>query len=99
MTYTPDTERGMKVAKGIALVGGVEIEPGHALHDGRGEAWSYVSVTRLPEGNSTGRIFVERECGHVKEDGDCEGAYWCQGMERREFFPSVFPDVEIKPEG
>lgn len=84
------------MSKGIALLGGVEIEPGHLLDDGRGEMWSYVSVTRLPEGNSSGRIFVERECGHEKLNGDCEGAYWCRGMDRREFFPHVFPGIEIR---
>jgi hypothetical protein len=75
----------------------VEIDPGFKLDDGRGGTWSYVSVTRLPEGNSSGRIYVERPCGHVREDSECMGAYWCKGVERREFFPHVFDGIEIKP--
>jgi hypothetical protein len=91
--------REKRVKKGIALLNGAPVKPGDILRSNRGEEWAYISVTRLPEGASTGRVYMGRECGHVKEDGECVDAHWCKGVWRQEFFPSVFPGIEIRVEG
>lgn len=82
---------------GDALFGGVAIDPGFELKSFRGETWTFRSVTRLPGGGSTGKVLVDRPCGHEREDGECLDAFWCRGVESHEFFPSVFDLLEIKP--
>lgn len=60
---------------------GQEVKPGDVIPDFRGDKWRFVGITRLPNGASTGRVYVE----------DLEGSKW-----KQEFFPSVF-DLIIVP--
>lgn len=77
--------------KAAALFGGVEIDPGFKLMDSRETEWEFVMVTKAPDigGPSSGKVLVKRPCDHEKVDGECDGPYWCRGIEQREFFPSV----------
>lgn len=60
---------------------GQEISQGTVIRDFRGDAWTYLGITRVPNGASTGRVYAE-------STGD--SAY------KAELFPSVF-DLVIVP--
>lgn len=60
---------------------GHEVKPGDCLRDHHGDPWTYVGITRVPNGASTGRVYVE----------GCDDRTY-----RAEFFPSVF-DLVIIP--
>lgn len=60
---------------------GREIKQGEVLKDHLGGSWTFIGITRVPNGASTGRVYVE---------GSGERAY------KAEFFPSVFDLVIVK---
>lgn len=65
---------------------GERVERGEVMdHDG----WVYVGVDRPAYGNSSGRVAVVRPCPDAV-DGECVHMWHRGGVERREFFPSVF---------
>lgn len=60
---------------------GDEINQGQVIKDFRGDAWRFIGITRVPNGASTGRVYVE---------GMGERTY------KSEFFPSVFDLVIVE---
>ncbi|UQA91647.1 hypothetical protein [Streptomyces halobius] len=55
----------------------------------RGEEWRLDAISRLPEGNSMGRVLVSRECPECR--GKEHVVSWHRDeREQREFLPSVF---------
>lgn len=64
------------------------VQKGDLIESFRGETWTFESASRPAEGNSTGRVLVSAACG----DGvtPCAHMWHTDGIERREFFPSVF---------
>lgn len=54
---------------------GSEVKSGETIYDFRGEPWVFAGITRVPNGASTGRVYV---------DGAPVNNY------KSEFFPSVF---------
>lgn len=73
------------------------VSAGEEVTDFRGEKWTFDRVSRLPGGNSQGKVLASRPCGHTAQDHGPKGrVYWCTGQERRELYPSVF-DLVIQP--
>lgn len=68
--------------------GGIRLQAGDLLHGSRGDTWTFDRVSRPAYGNSTGRVQVSAACG----DGitPCTHRWHPDGIETREFFPSVF---------
>lgn len=64
------------------------VEPGTLVESFRGETWTFDGVSRLANGNSTGRVAVSAACG----DGitPCAHMWHRDGIERAEYYPSVF---------
>lgn len=60
---------------------GTEVNPEDTIYDFRGEPWTYLGITRVPNGASSGRVYVESAS---------DSTY------KSEFFPSVF-DLVIVP--
>ena len=63
---------------------GRQITQGDLLQGSRDETWTFEGVGRPAEGNSTGRVAVSAACE------DCDHFWHRDGIEQREFFPSVF---------
>ncbi|MFI1796604.1 hypothetical protein ACH427_04490 [Streptomyces sp. NPDC020379] len=64
------------------------IQPGQEVIDFRGDKAVFLFVSKLPVGNSGGKIIIGRPCTHTKEH------YWCrcadnEGLDQRECNPSV----------
>lgn len=57
---------------------------GDLVESFRGETWTFEGVSREARGNSSGRVLVSAACE------DCTHPWHRDGIERREFFPSVF---------
>lgn len=75
------------------LPGQDHVISGETLISFRGETWVFKGVSRKAYGNSTGRVLVERFCpgGHAVGFGwECSHFWHENGIETREFFPSVF---------
>lgn len=69
------------------------LKTGDVVYSFRGEAWSFVRVSREAAGNSTGRVQVERFCpdGHAVGNGwECDHSWHRGGIETGEYYPSVF---------
>lgn len=62
---------------------GEVIDPGTDVETFRGETWRFECISRTPDGASTGRVLLSAAC-----EG-CTHAWHRDGIERREFFPSV----------
>jgi len=72
--------------------GNIRVSPGTLLGE-PGEQWVFKSVSRKAYGSSSGRVLVERFCpdGHAVGLGwECSHSWHENGIETREFFPSVF---------
>lgn len=65
---------------------GERVAVGEELDQG---GWVYRGVDRPAYGNSTGRVGVSRVCPDAV-DGECPHMWHRDGVQRREFFPSVF---------
>lgn len=70
------------------------IEHGEAVVSFRGDSWTYTGVARKAYGNSEGRVSVQRRCPDAVDvpggDPVCTHMWHYGGVEKREFFPSVF---------
>lgn len=60
----------------------------------RGESFTFEGVSRGAYGNSSGRVAVSRLCADAYDNGhgghDCVHMWHREGIERDDFFPSVF---------
>lgn len=65
------------------------IEAGDILTSGGGEQWAFECVSRPAAGHSTGRVTLYRQCPDARH-GECPHFWHRNGVEEREFFPSVF---------
>lgn len=65
---------------------GTRVLAGDLINDFRGETWTFEGVSREAEGNSEGRVAVSAAC----EDVPCRHTWHRDGIERRDFYPSVF---------
>jgi hypothetical protein len=74
---------------------GETIEPGSKVKDFHDKEWTFDRISRLPAGNSTGRVQLSRPCSHSEND-HATRIHWCRGTEVRDFFPSVV-DAQITP--
>lgn len=68
--------------------------PGDQVTSFRGEHWTFEGVARPAYGNSSGRVAVSRLCPDSYENGhggrECVHMWHRDGIDREEFFPSVF---------
>ena len=46
---------------------GQEIHPGDRIIDFLGESWKFITISRFPQGPSSGRLFVENGIGNKRE--------------------------------
>lgn len=69
---------------------GNQVFPGQTIQSSRDETWTFERVSRKAYGNSTGRVLVSAACEGEQGYGDCEHSWHKNGIETREFFPSVF---------
>lgn len=65
------------------------VERGDLVESFRGETWTFEGVDRPAYGNSEGRVAVSAACD-AGSDGQCPHTWHRDGIERREFYPSVF---------
>jgi hypothetical protein len=70
------------------------LQTGDAVYDRDGQPWTFLSVSRKAVGNSTGRVAVSRPCADAYDNGhggrECVHMWHRDGIERSEYFPSVF---------
>ena len=79
--YDQDTAVLMDTATGL------EIVPGTEVIGFRDETYRFEYVSKLPGGNSGGKIIASQPCKHDEERGHFS---WCaDGWSQRELFPSV----------
>jgi len=73
---------------------GERVTVGEEIVSFRGEHWTYAGVGRPAGGNSTGRVAVMRDCSDAYDNGhggrECVHMWHRDGVERTEYFPSVF---------
>lgn len=62
---------------------------GDLVESSKGKTWTFESVSREAHGNSSGRVLVSAACDD-SEGGYCHHLWHRDGIEQREFFPSVF---------
>lgn len=68
---------------------GTPVPVGSVLPDSRGGGdWTVTGWEAPHHSGSSGRVNVERPCGHAEDDH--VRLYWCNGTERMQFFPHVF---------
>lgn len=66
---------------------GREILPGEEVVAFRGETYRFDYISKLPGGNSFGKVVASQPCKHDSERGHFS---WCEsGWSQRELFPSV----------
>jgi len=66
---------------------GREILPGEKVVAFRGETYRFDYISKLPGGNSMGKVVASQQCKHGSEGGHFT---WCEsGWSQRELFPSV----------
>lgn len=73
----------------------IQLVPGQLVTSFRGERWEFAGVSRQAQGASTGRVAVQRLCPSAYHVGtgdahECPHMWHRNGMERSEYFPSVF---------
>jgi hypothetical protein len=72
----------------------VRLQQGDSVVSFRGEQWFFEGVSQHAVGNSAGRVSVSRLCAdaYTTSNGqqDCPHMWHRNGIERQDFFPSVF---------
>jgi hypothetical protein len=73
---------------------GRHLMTGDTVYSFRGEEWTFESVSRGAYGSSSGRVAVSRPCPDAYDTSgggrECVHMWHRYGIDRAEYFPSVF---------